>query len=114
MGRLIRKTSVLSISLVLAAMLMAGCQNNASTDTKKSRLIATENEQLKKELEQCRAEVEKQKQLTAKCLEEKKISEVKNKENADSLAKFIIEENKKLAEENMKLTEENNKLKAKL
>ena len=103
----------LTVTIILlaatGAIFITGCEEEAQTNTKKSRLIAAENAQLKKDLAQCRAEIEKQKRLVEECLEEEAaIKELENniKEITDNaLADF---------EENMKLREENEELKSKI
>jgi len=81
-------------------ILIAGCEGENLSDTKsnikKSRLIAVENIQLKKE-------VAKQKELLDKCLREKKALQEKPQEEGESLIKFLFEENLRLDKENKSL-----------
>ena len=110
---------------ITVIMLIAGCEEQNLSNTKKHRLIAAENIRLKKELEQYGEkigkqkklhdveikkqknlhdrEIKKQKELLAKCLQEKRALREKPQEEDDGLTKFLLEENIKLREENEKL-----------
>ncbi len=115
---------ILAVS-VAAIMLFAGCEEEYLSDTKKVRLIAVENRQLKKQLEQCRKKVEKQekrydtdtekqKKLLDKCLAKKKglweQLHKKTRDQLDSVLGVVIEENQKLRARIEKLKEELEKL----
>jgi len=108
---------ILTVS-VAAITLFAGCEEQYLSDTKKVRLIAVENRQLKKQLEQCRKKVEKQekrydtdmekqKKLLDKCLAEKKglreRLQKKTRDQLDSVLGVVLEQNTKLRDENQKL-----------
>ena len=98
MKRPVQKAIVLAVGIVVI-MLIAGCEEESQSNTKKSRLIAAENIQLKKE-------IEKQKELLEKCLQEKKTPEEMSPEGTQDLTQFLFEENIKLHEENEKLKAE--------
>jgi hypothetical protein len=79
---------------VIVFVLIAGCQESATTrlsssktggpaDAKKSRLVAAENIELKKELEKRGREIKKQEELLAKCREEKNLQQEKANENIE-------------------------------
>jgi hypothetical protein len=92
---------VLIIAFVFSLMLNAGCQEeqNLSND-KRSRLIAAENLELKKDLEKCRTELKQQKQLFQSSQKESK------KQSEDMLVQLM--------NLNSKLRKENKELKAQL
>ena len=105
-----RKEVILVVGIVFVIMLIAGCEEQNVSNTKKSRLIAAENSQLKKELErlsvkleQHNGEIEKQKGLLGKCLQEKKVRDKKTmqdfKEQMEGILVVLIEENVKLRQE---------------
>jgi len=75
----------------VAVMLTAGCGPQEPPDLKKSRAIAAENIELRKELAQSSKEIEKLKDQHGKELDEQK--------NLDT----VLEENKKLRDENARL-----------
>jgi hypothetical protein len=95
-----------------AIMLIGGCAGqNEPPSVKKSRAIAAENIELRKELERRNMEIEKlkgqhkeeideQKQLLAECLKEKEIWKQRSRQNIRSQVKSVLdtvlEENKKL------------------
>jgi len=117
---------------VIVFVLIAGCQESATggpTDAKKSRLIAAENLELKKELANRGKEIERLKQLhskeikrqeelVAKCLEEKKLWQDKADENIKAqvgeVSTVVLEQNSKLREENENLKAQIEKLIAEL
>ena len=105
--------------VVFVVILIGGCAGqNEPPDTKKSRAIAAENIELRKELERRNMEIEKlkgqhkqeineQKQLLAECLKEKEIWKQKSRQNIRGQVKgvldTVLEENKKLRDENARL-----------
>lgn len=117
MKRQARKAFILVIGI--AVMWIGGCGGqNEPPDVKKSRTIAAENIELKKQLAQSGKEIEKlkgqhmqeineQKQLLAECLKEKEIWKQKSQQNIRSQVKGVLdnvlEENKKLRDENAML-----------
>lgn len=135
-----QKVFILAVG-VIGFVLIAGCQESATTrlsssktggptDAKKSRLIAAENIELKKQLTRCDKQIEKlkeqhskeikrQEELLAKCQEEKKLRQEENtdentKEQMGELSTFIIELSAKLQEENESLKAQIENLKAEL
>jgi DNA repair exonuclease SbcCD ATPase subunit len=86
---------------------MTGCNEENLSDTRRHRLIADENIQLKKQLERCNTEIEKQKQMRDECAQENK--ELKNKlqENFDDLVGAVVDA---LTEENQRLLEKKGEL----
>ncbi len=68
---------------VVGIAFVAGCEEESQIDTRKSRLVANENTQLKKDLDRCQEKIEKHKELVEKCLQEKKALEEKMKIEGD-------------------------------
>ena len=100
--------SRLVIAVVFCVWLVGfvcGCSEQNTGDNSKFRLLAVENADLKEQLAACREEVTRQQELVTKCREDKKAAVDKARYDAESLSKFLIDENKKLAEENQKLKE---------
>jgi len=112
MKRLVRIAFVLTVGAVVI-MLVAGCeeQQRPSTGTKKSRLIAAENIELKKQLQQRAQEIERQKTLLEQCLQEKKNLEGQTQKNIKELIGLAL---KNFAEESAKLRKENERLKGQI
>ena len=114
MKRLTRKAFVLTVGIVVL-MLIAGCEEQnkpqSQSPTRKDRLVAAENIQLKKDLEQRDEEIERQKTLLDKYMEENRALREDAQENTQTLLGEIM---KSFAEESEKLREENEKLKAQI
>jgi len=105
--------------IIIAVMLIGGCGGqNEPPGVKKSRAIAAENIELRKQLaqsskeieklkEQHSKEIDKQEKLLAECLQEKEDWKNKSRQNIRSQVKgvldTVLEENKKLSEENARL-----------
>lgn len=104
---------VLAICMAFIA-LIAGCAEKNLSNTKKHKLIAVENMQLKKQLEQRDKEIEKQKKLLDKCLRGKKALQEKPQEEGESLTKFLFEENLRLDKENKSLKAQVQQLEARV
>ncbi|MCX5638573.1 MAG: hypothetical protein NTX52_12910 [Planctomycetota bacterium] len=110
---------------VIVFVLIAGCQESATggpTDAKKSRLIAAQNMELKKELanrdkeiarlkELHSKEIKRQEGLLAKCQEGKKLWQGKADENIKEQVSEILAAT---MERSSKLQEENESLKAQI
>jgi len=62
MKKTVRKIVVLLCVVSFAITLLAGCEEQGLADTRKTRLIAVENLQLKEQLKQCSQTIEQQKQ----------------------------------------------------
>lgn len=106
MKRSAQKAVVLAVGI--AVMLIAGCEEPNLSNTRKSRLIADENRQLKGKLEQRDREIEKQKKLVEKCTQEKKDSEKQIHKSYQDL----IDDSFKDFEELTRVREENKDLKS--
>ena len=105
--------------VVFVVILIGGCAGqNEPPSVKKSRAIAAENIELRKELDRRNMEIEKlkgqhkqeineQKQLLAECLKEKDVWKNKSRQNIRGQVKgvldTVLEENKKLRAENARL-----------
>ncbi len=118
------KTLVLAVGIVVGIMLFAGCEeeeNSSDTkpdtkpNTRRSRLIAVENVQLKKQIEKLKKvhakEIKRQEEQLDKCLQEKKALEELSDKGVESYMQDILGP---LAEENAKLHEEIKTLKAQI
>ena len=123
----VRKAVVLAIGIVV--VLIAGCEEQNLPSTRKSRLIAAESLELKKQLEQCNGEIEGQKELCntrmkkqrarlEKCLQEKKAWRERSQQNIqnqiDGVLTVVMEQNAKLREENERLKARIDKLEKQL
>lgn len=120
MKEIVRKIFVLTVCV--AFVLIAGCGEQEPPSVKKSRLIAVENMQLARELEQRSKEIEKlkeqhrresrkQEELLAKCVREKDNWKQKARQNVKNQVKGVFDA---VMEQNAKLLEENKKLKAQI
>ena len=120
MEKALKKGFVLAVSVLV--MSIAGCQEQELPSTKKSRLIAAENMQLKKELEQRSQEIERlkelhdrqmkeQEELLEECLQEKDAWKEKSRQNVRNQVKGVVDA---VMEQNVKLRQENEKLKAQI
>ena len=108
-----RLTTILFIS-ALATLLLTGCQESDSSQIRRARLIATENMQLKQDLEERNRQIEELKaQIEALELENAKVIEQSGEASIKTLRMLL--ESEKRAEaiviENRKLEEELEKLK---
>ena len=106
-------TTILFIS-ALATLLLTGCQESDSSQIRRARLIATENMQLKQDLEERNRQIEELKaQIEALELENAKVIEQSGEASIKTLRMLL--ESEKRAEaiviENRKLKEEIEKLK---
>ena len=109
--------------VIVAVMLIGGCGGqNEPPEVKKSRAIAAENIELRKQLAQNSKEIEKlkeqhgkelgeQKKLLQTCLQEKETWQNKSRQNIRSQVKGVLDS---VLEENKKLREENTGLKAQI
>ncbi len=96
---------------IAAAASIAGCEEANLPDTKKSRLIAAKDIQLKKQLAQCGEELDEQKQLAEKCLQEKKDFQKRTNEGYEEMLNTLFEN---FDEETGRLRQENEQLKSKV
>ena len=112
-----------ALVIVMVCACICGCQEQSLTpDTKKARLIASENIELKKELEQCRKDLAKEKELRQKDTQEAKAQAEKYQEQIQQLrgqsTEFLQQQVKSfvgaLVEETAKLKEENDLLKQRI
>jgi len=108
MKRPIQRVFVLAVGIVVI-MLIAGCEEQNVSSTKKSRTITDENIQLKEELERCGREVKKQKELLEECFREKKLAEERADKGVEDMMNSIL---KDILKENRKLRKESESLKA--
>lgn len=107
------KTIVLAVSILLVVALFYGCKEQTPEDTKsilrKSRLIATENTQLKKELATSKEKIEKLKgQIEEHQERAKRLEEAVRKSSEELVGTVFMG----LAEDSLELTADNAELKA--
>jgi chromosome segregation ATPase len=107
MKRPTRKIFVSIVGIAFIMVLIAGCDEENLSNTKKSRLIANENRQLKSELEQCQTEFKKQKVQLEQCLQKKETLEGQMNEEIGRQVSDIFtvfgELNKEMHDENENL-----------
>jgi hypothetical protein len=109
---------IFTLIVFCAVMLTAGCGPQEPPDVRKSRVIAAENIELRKELdrrnkqlellkEQYAKEVREQKKRLQACLQEKEELKNKSRENIRNQVKDVLDtvlaENRKLSDENARL-----------
>ncbi len=115
-----REVFVLVVSVVV--MLIGGCAGQEPPSVKKSRTIAAENIELRKQLAQSSKEIEKlkeqhskeideQKKLLQTCLQEKEDLKKRSQQNIRNQVKGVLDT---VLEENVKLRDENKQLKAQI
>jgi outer membrane murein-binding lipoprotein Lpp len=73
MKKTVRKEFVLAVGICLIAVLIAGCEEQNLSTTRRDKLIAYENKQLKEQLAQREKEIEEQLEQLAQ--QEKKVEE---------------------------------------
>lgn len=83
------------LTVGIAITLIAGCSEQELPDVKKSRLIATENRQLKKELDLRSEEIESQRGLLEKCQDEKKAIEENLHKGSQELIDLLFTDTEK-------------------
>ena len=109
------KTIVLAVSILLVVALSEGCKEQTPEDTKsilrKSRLIATENTQLKKELATSKEKIAEQKTQIEEHQERAKRLEDAIRKSSEELVGTVF---MGLAEDSLELTTENIALKAEI
>jgi outer membrane murein-binding lipoprotein Lpp len=114
-GDYMRQFTILLFVSVLGILLLAGCQESDSSQIRRARLIATENMQLKQNLEEKDQQIEELKvQIEALEVENANVIEQSGEASIKTLRMLL--ESEKRAEaiviENRKLEEELEKLKA--
>ena len=109
------KTIVLAVSILLIAVLSEGCKEQSPEDTKsilrKSRLMASENTQLKKELATSKEKIAEQKTQIEEYQERLKKLKDGIRKSSEELVETVF---MGFAEGNLELTAENEKLKAEI
>jgi gas vesicle protein len=84
MRKAVRKEFVLAVAGCLVAVLIAGCEEQDLSTTKKSRLLTYENRKLKEQLAQQERKIEEQSRLLEKCQQEKDVLEKRFKEEVNA------------------------------
>ena len=106
-----QKIVVLLCVVSFAVTLITGCEEQNLTDTRKTRLIATESTRLKKELEQCNQTIQQQQQALEECQKEKTFWEKHSQKGSQNLMDLSYQH---FAKENVELYQENKDLKAQI
>ena len=102
------KLPSLSVFVLVALVLFSGsCRESGSISTKRAQLIANKNMELKKQVQSLKQEINKQKELLAKCEKEKLNIQAKavemNEPILDAISKIGRElEDKKAENEELK------------
>lgn len=105
-------TGAVCILAVLLIVVFAGCQQSQEKQTtgvsRKDRLVANENLDLKNEITRCQEEIEKQKNLVGQCEKEKEEMDRQANETMkwlmDELPEQMLDDSAKLSEETANLT----------
>ncbi|MHC4061138.1 MAG: hypothetical protein ACYSUC_08835 [Planctomycetota bacterium] len=126
MRRLTRKNCLFAVGIVVGIILIAGCEQQNQPDQtpseKMSRLIAAENIDLKKQIEQQKVaharDIQKQKKLLDKCLTDRKALEKRTKKEIErqvnEVVSLVIAKNGELRQENQELKTQIDELKRQL
>jgi hypothetical protein len=111
------KSKILALVLLLAGVVIAGCNQPVTPNQKQARLIVLENAQLKKDVARLEKDLEKQRNLleqTNKELQKWKEQARKNvRDQVKDVLDNVIEENAQLHQQITKLQTEIDALKAK-
>lgn len=108
--RKIKIITILVTVTLFCILLTAGCEEEQTPGMKQSKLIAEQNMQLKKQLEQKDIEITKLKQQLNQCEIDKVKMQRQQREEINSVGEGVIE----IFEENVKLKEEVEQLKNQL
>jgi hypothetical protein len=111
MRRQYRKAAAAGICALLAALVLAGCQENSQVEGKKNRLYAAENIALEKKLSGTQTQLAENESLLAECRAENERLQTQIRENT---SKLVMELLQGMGEKQKKLAEENEQLKAEL
>jgi outer membrane murein-binding lipoprotein Lpp len=105
---------LIAISVIVTGLL-AGCNGQDGTNQRKARLQSDEIYQLKQQIAQLNAEIQKQNNLIQQCQQEKLDVEKKTDESVQFLMTNVLDDlqkqNKQLQEENVSLKTDLDKLK---
>ena len=112
MKRASRRTAILTACVVCGLVFTWGCEKE---NVRMGKLIADENRQLKDQLTEKQQEIDNQKELLNKCLEEKKVLQERQREDLEDILSQLVggftEESRKLREENAGLRKQIEELK---
>ena len=118
MRKSIQTAIVLTIGIVLVVMLATGCEEQSLTSTRKSKLIANENRQLKEQLVRRDRKIESLRNQLQECLKEKKYLEEDTQKNMEEMIgrnyNILMEKTEKAEGEHKKLKLEIEELKKQL
>lgn len=106
-----RQWACLAMGIVIGVSLWtAGCEESSTSTSRRARLVADENLQLKEQLKACRAEVEQQKRLVAEAQKQAEQIASDSGEANIKLLKALADMGKQLEA----MSAENERLKAQL
>jgi uncharacterized protein (DUF342 family) len=108
MNKSIQTVFILMVMFFFVSVI-TGCQNQLSTGS--TKLVAAKNIELKKELDTCKKELDKQVGLLAACTKEKAALDNQLQQGNEDLSKVLLET---VGDQIAQLQEENAKLKAEL
>ena len=122
MERTVRKEFILAVGICLIAVLIAGCEEQNLSITKKNKLIAYENKQLKEQMAQREKEfggqiaqlekkIEEQSRLLKECRQREKIPEGRFREELDTTVSKMMDI---FGEATEQLKQKNDQLKARV
>ena len=111
MKKTVYKIVVLLCAASFAITLLAGCEEQGLADTRKTRLIAVENLQLKEQLKQSNQTIQQQKEELEECQKEKTFWKKHSQEGSQDLMDLSYQH---FAKENVELRRENEDLKAQI
>jgi len=120
MERTVRKEFILAVGICLIAVLIAGCEEQNLSITKKNKLIAYENKQLKEQMAQREKEfgeqmaqleetIEEQSRLLEEYQQRERIPEGRFREELDAKVSEMMDI---FGQANREMNQENNELKA--
>jgi len=113
MKRVLQKELAMVISMAVI-ILIIGCEEQNLAGTKKCRLLAAENIQLKTQLDERDKKIEKQKEQLEKYQQEKQTLKEATYQINPEFMEFIVSENARMLKENEALKAEVERLKKEL
>lgn len=105
----LNQLKMILVASIVFIILIAGCEKQNMTSTKKGRLLAAENQRIIKQLKKRDANIAKQKKLLEQCREEKQALKEVPQINIDGILESFLQN---LGVENERLTDENERLNA--
>ncbi len=106
-----QKAVVLAIGVIFVILLIAGCEEQSVPSSRVSKLVAAENIELKEEINQRDAVIERQKKQLEKCQQERETLAKQLQANTEELMGHLFEN---FGKDNQRLRKENTELKAQI